>query len=182
VLFPVVFALPDAALAQRQTTKPAAALKAATLCNDTSITITANSTSSSSIASEAAAQEDSSAELQDSGSQMGAAADEAQVGHQAAPTGLCPVVGFSSFVGQLSFKVILHLAVFGGEWTANSRDAQHVLVWSTIEGGTCAGPLHDTIHDALQSGTYYSYVAEAGLLKNLFCRVTAEKVFLSEGR
>jgi len=96
-----------------------------------------DSTSFSSVASEAAAQEDSSTELQDSGSQMGAAADEAQVGHQAAPTGLCPVVGFSSFMGQLSFKAILHLAVFGGESTTNSRDAQQVRVWDNT--GTCAG-------------------------------------------
>jgi len=39
----------------------------------------------------------------------------------AAPTSLCPVVGFYSFVGQLSFKAILHLAVFGGECVAAAR-------------------------------------------------------------
>jgi hypothetical protein len=34
----------------------------------------------------------------------------------AAPTSLCPVVAFASWSAQLSFKAILHLAVFGGEW------------------------------------------------------------------
>lgn len=32
----------------------------------------------------------------------------------AGPSGFCPVVAFASFAGQLSFKAILHLVVFGG--------------------------------------------------------------------
>jgi hypothetical protein len=30
------------------------------------------------------------------------------------PNSLCPVVAFASFAAQLSFKMVLHLAVFGG--------------------------------------------------------------------
>jgi hypothetical protein len=33
----------------------------------------------------------------------------------AAPTSLCPVVAFASVAAQLSFRVIVHLAVFAGE-------------------------------------------------------------------
>jgi hypothetical protein len=32
----------------------------------------------------------------------------------AGPNSLCPVVAFASFAAQLSFKMVLHLAVFGG--------------------------------------------------------------------
>jgi hypothetical protein len=32
----------------------------------------------------------------------------------AGPSSLCPVVAFASFAAQLSFKMVLHLAVFGG--------------------------------------------------------------------
>lgn len=37
-------------------------------------------------------------------------------GSDAAPTSLCPVVAFASFAAQLSFKAVLHLAVFAGGW------------------------------------------------------------------
>jgi hypothetical protein len=39
----------------------------------------------------------------------------------AAPTSLCPVVAFTSWAAQLSFKALMHLAVFGGEWLRRMR-------------------------------------------------------------
>lgn len=42
------------------------------------------------------------------------AAAASSSGSVAGPTSLCPVVAFTSFAAQLSFKAVLHLAVFAG--------------------------------------------------------------------
>jgi hypothetical protein len=40
--------------------------------------------------------------------------DDGEGRRVAGPNSLCPVVAFASFAAQLSFKMVLHLAVFGG--------------------------------------------------------------------
>lgn len=46
----------------------------------------------------------------------------------APPTSLCPVVAFTSWAAQLSFKALLHLAVFGGEWLRQQGVYPSVLI------------------------------------------------------
>lgn len=43
--------------------------------------------------------------------------DDSESRSVAGPNSLCPVVAFASFAAQLSFKMVLHLAVFGGGCT-----------------------------------------------------------------
>lgn len=62
-----------------------------------------------------------------SGGSMAASADggDSAAYAGAGVTSMCPVVAFASVAAQMSFKLVLHLAVFGGAW-----------VWRTIKGVT----------------------------------------------
>lgn len=58
--------------------------------------------------------------MKDAEDAAGAAAEgtQPQGAAASAPTSLCPVVALASFAGQLTFKAVMHLAVFAGEGRA----------------------------------------------------------------
>lgn len=53
---------------------------------------------------------------------------------------LCPVVAFASFAGQLGFKAIMHVAVFGGEagLQAKARQSTQLLIGRSLESTSVA--------------------------------------------
>lgn len=68
-------------------------------------------------------------------------------GSVATPTSLCPVVAFASVASQLSFRVIVHLAVFAGECKSEGCCATRSNTEITAQHGACSA--QPRLHSAL---------------------------------